>query len=178
MARAMEWKSGMKDELIALLPRLRRFAFGLCWSQDQADDLVQAACERALRAEAQWQRGTRLDAWLFQIIRNLWIDEVRKRQTRGVEIDVVDTPLVGDDGAQTVETRLYAQAAWQALAQLPEEQREVMLLVCVEETPYREAADILGVPIGTVMSRLARARKRLAEALASDAPMMRAGERP
>lgn len=167
----------MQEELIALLPRLRRFAFGLCWSQDTADDLVQAACERALRAEANWTPGTRLDAWLFQIIRNLWIDETRRRRTRGHEVDAADVALVGEDGVRVAETRMTAHAAWSALARLPEDQREVMVLVCVEETPYRDAAEILGVPIGTVMSRLARARKRLAAALAAEGAPQRKEER-
>lgn len=158
----------MKEELIALLPRLRRFAIGLCRSQDMADDLVQAACERALRAQASWTPGTRLDSWLYQIIRNLWIDETRKRRTRGAEVDVSDVPLAVGSAA---ETNLEAEAALQALAALPDDQREVMMLVCVEETPYREAAEILGVPIGTVMSRLARARKRVAQALADKEPV-------
>lgn len=167
----------MKEELIALLPRLRGFAFGLARSPDAADDLVQAACERALRAEAKWIPGSRLDSWLFQIIRNLWIDETRRRRTRGQEVDATEFPIVGEDGVRVAETRLAAEAAWHALAALPDEQREIMLLVCVEETPYRDAAEILGIPIGTVMSRLARARKRLAAAVAVDAPLLRKEER-
>jgi len=157
----------MKGELIALLPRLRRFAFGLCWSHDGADDLVQAACERALRAQASWTPGTRLDSWLYQIIRNLWLDEVRRRRTRGIETDTPET-LVGEDGVRAAETRQLAHAALGALQALPDEQREVMLLVCVEELSYRDAAALLEVPIGTVMSRLARARKSVAETLKTE----------
>jgi RNA polymerase sigma-70 factor (ECF subfamily) len=152
--------------LIGLLPRLRRFGAALTGSLDAADDLVQAACERALRAEDTWQPGTRLDSWLFRIMQNLWIDQRRQAARRGstVPIDELIT-LAGMDGRQLVEANLTLAAVWSAIDRLPEEQRAVLVAVCVEGLPYQEAAQLLGVPIGTVTSRLHRARLALAEQL-------------
>ena len=156
----------IRVELVALLPRLRRFGLSLTRSQDKADDLVQAACERALRALESYQPGTRLDSWMFRIMRNLWIDEVRKARTQGQHDDVDSHfDLAGDDGVKGVELRSEANAVEQAILRLPEEFRSVLVLVCVDELSYREAADVLGIPIGTVMSRLARARKAVANDL-------------
>jgi RNA polymerase sigma-70 factor (ECF subfamily) len=156
----------IRVELISLLPRLRRFGVALARSQDKADDLVQSACERALKAEEQWQPGTRLDSWMFRIMRNLWIDEIRKAKTQGVRDDLDDAfDLAGEDGVKTSEFRSEANAVEQAIQRLPEEFRSVLVLVCIEELSYREAAEVLGVPIGTVMSRLARARRNIASDL-------------
>ncbi|MDK1492342.1 RNA polymerase sigma factor [Sinorhizobium sp. 7-81] len=153
------------ERLIAFLPNLRRFAISLCGSRDIADDLVQAACERALASAERFEPGTRFDAWMFRILRNLWIDQVRKRKTMGVQDDISERQdIAGAHGEREAEARLTLNTVAEAIADLPNEQREVLLLVCVEELSYREAADVLGVPIGTVMSRLARARKNLAEA--------------
>ena len=103
-----------------------------------------------------------MDAWLFRILRNSWIDMVQSRRSEGHTTDIDEAfDLPGTAGPDTVENRLLLGRALQAIHELPDEQREVLLLVCVEELSYREAADILEVPIGTVMSRLARARKQL-----------------
>jgi RNA polymerase sigma-70 factor (ECF subfamily) len=158
------------QSLVALLPRLRRFAIGLSRSADVADDLVQGACERVLAAAAGLPPDTRLDAFLYRTIRNLWVDRIRRRQTRGEEIDVDDAvDLVAMHGGASAERRMLLSSVADAIAALPDDQREVLLLVCVEEASYREASDILGVPIGTVMSRLARARRRIAEATGASA---------
>jgi RNA polymerase sigma-70 factor, ECF subfamily len=156
--------SRFAEDLVALLPRLRRFALSLTGSVAEADDLVQAACERALRARDQWTPGTRLDSWVFRIIRNLWIDAIRKRKTEGI-VEAIDevAHVEGEDGRQVTETALTLTDVNDAVSKLPEEQRAVLLLVCTEERSYQEAADMLGVPIGTVMSRLARGRRSLAE---------------
>ncbi|MET0529899.1 MAG: RNA polymerase sigma factor [Microvirga sp.] len=152
------------QELVALLPRLRRFALVLCRSPSLADDLVQSACERALAHAASWTPGTRLDAWVFRILRNNWIDHLRRTRTEGMSEDVtVQTEIVGDRGEEPALSKLMLAEVQQCINALPSDQREVLLLVCVEDLAYREAADVLGVPIGTVMSRLARARKRLVE---------------
>jgi len=157
------------NELVALLPRLRRFAISLTGSAAEADDLVQAACERALRAHDQFVPGTRLDSWLFRIIRNLWIDGIRKRKTEGVMATIEDAiDLAGEDGRSATETALTLNEVTAAVEHLPDEQRTVLLLVCAEERSYQDAADTLGVPIGTVMSRLARARRTLTAALHLD----------
>jgi RNA polymerase sigma-70 factor (ECF subfamily) len=158
--------SPFAEELVKLLPRLRGFALSLTGSSHEADDLVQAACERALRAWQQWIPGTRLDSWVFRIMRNHWIDGIRKRKAEGDPHSLEELPEVGaDDGNHVAETALTLDAVRGAIAKLPEDQRQVLLAVCAEERSYQDTADLLGIPIGTVMSRLARARGRLAAAL-------------
>jgi RNA polymerase sigma-70 factor (ECF subfamily) len=153
-------------QLVSLLPRLRRFGITLTRSADLADDLVQSACERALKAEEQWQPGTRLDSWMFRIMRNLWIDDIRKSKSRGPHQELeAENELSGEDGVRTSEIRSETTVIEGAISRLPEEFRSVLVLVCIEELSYREAADILGLPIGTIMSRLARARRKLADDL-------------
>ena len=152
----------IRSDIIALLPRLRRFACSLAGQVADADDIVQTAIERALGRLDQFQAGTRLDAWLFSIVRNAWIDEARSRVRRGrtfVAPELGDG--VGEDGVSAMHARLEAQDVWSAMQKLPDEQREAIALVCVEGLAYREAADVLGVPIGTVTSRLARGREAL-----------------
>lgn len=152
------------DDLIALLPNLRRFALSLCRRPDIADDLVQITAERAFAARDRFDPATRLDAWLFRILRNAWIDQTRRERTRGVSVDIADVPEASvADGVRETEAHLMLRQTRAAMDELPEEQREVMVLVCVEDLSYREAAEVLGIPIGTVMSRLARARLALAE---------------
>lgn len=153
-------------ELISLLPRLRRYAMTLTRSVSEAEDLAQACCERALRAQAQWQEGTRLDAWVFRIARNLWIDQLRKRRREGASEALEAHPdLPGEDGRQVTETALTADSVQRALTELPAEQRDLLLLVCVDGLSYRDASNRLSIPIGTVMSRLSRARLGLARKL-------------
>ncbi len=159
---------GVRAQMVALLPRLRRFARGLAGAPDRADDLVQAACERAITRIAQWTPGTRLDSWMFRIIQTIWLDEKRAERVRGgdgnLDPEAAEAHLI-TDGAHAMEAQLtYAQVR-RAMAKLPEEQRAVMMLVCVEGQTYKEAADILSIPIGTVMSRLARARIALTREL-------------
>jgi RNA polymerase sigma-70 factor (ECF subfamily) len=157
-------------QLVTMLPRLRRFAMALSRSRDLADDLVQATCERALRGQQGWQPGTRLDSWLYRIMQNIWIDEMRKRKGQGRAQPVeASYDLVGEDGERSVEARLAAAEVMQALETLPDEQRAIVSLVCVEDLSYREVADTLEIPIGTVMSRLSRARAALVRELGLDA---------
>jgi RNA polymerase sigma-70 factor (ECF subfamily) len=152
----------IRSDIIALLPRLRRFACSLTGQVADADDIVQIAIERALGRLDQFQAGTRLDAWLFSIVRNAWIDEARSRVRRRRTFVAAELgEHVGEDGESVMHARLEAQDVWTAMQQLPHEQREAIALVCVEGLAYREAADILGVPIGTVTSRLARGREAL-----------------
>lgn len=151
-----------EEELIELLPRLRRFARGLTREVSDADDLCQAAVERALKSRDQWQRGTRLDSWMYRITRNLWIDNRRAAHRRGAHTPIDDAILqVAGEGAAEVEAGALRDDVGGAMARLPDEQREVVMLVLVEGYAYREVADILGVPIGTVTSRLARGRDAL-----------------
>lgn len=153
-------------ELLTLLPRLRRFARSLARDAADADDLCQVALERALKARGQWQQGTRLDAWMYRIIRNSWIDEVRARTRRSQTFVGEDAGLdVGAEG--DADIRLEMQDVGRAMSELPPEQREVIALVLVEGLAYREAADILEIPIGTLTSRLTRGRQALARRLAA-----------
>ncbi len=152
----------IRTQLLAELPRLRRFGLSLTRSRERADDLVQAACERALASEDSSEPGTHLDTWMFRIMRTLWIDEMRKARTQRPQDDVDDSlDLACDDGAKTAGLRSQGPVE-QAILCLPEELRSVLLLVCVDELSYREAAVVLQIPIGTVMSRLARARRAMA----------------
>jgi RNA polymerase sigma factor (sigma-70 family) len=149
----------IRQRIAELLPRLRRFARTVAWQREDADDLVQIALERALKSADQWQEGTRLDSWLFRIMKNAWIDELRARGRR----DEVMAPEEAGEHVGVSETaghitRLSVQAA---MAKLPEDQRMAVSLVLVEGLSYKEAAESLDVPIGTLTSRLARGRETL-----------------
>ena len=146
------------DQLIAVLPRLRRFARGLSGSIADADDLVQAACERALARQHQFQEGTRFDSWMFRIVQTIWIDQVRSRDVRKEDGDIAEDRLGSDEPARRVEARLALNEVRRALEHLPPDQRVALLLVTVEGLSYKEAAEVVQVPVGTIMSRLARAR--------------------
>lgn len=159
-------RDAFERDLVAALPALRRFALSLCRRGDVADDLVQTTVEKAIAARHRYDPATRLDPWLFRILRNSWIDQTRRTASRGTEIDVADAPdLPGIDGRVVVEGKLMLQKTEAALVTLPAAQREIILLVCFEEMSYAETAEILDIPMGTVMSRLARARMALAEKL-------------
>ena len=156
------------DQLIAVLPRLRRFARGLSGSVADADDLVQAACERALARRHQFQEGTRFDSWMFRIVQTIWIDQVRARDVRKENGDVAEERLGSDEPVRRVEARLALDEVRLAIHRLSPDQRTALLLVTVEGLSYKEAAEVMQVPVGTIMSRLARAR--LALQLQLDAP--------
>ncbi len=159
--------SSFQADLIALLPRLRRFARSLAGDADRADDLVQEACERALRSQDGFTPGTRFDSWMFRILRNLWLDGHRRRAARGGVHETLDDAesIPGADGTGIAMTRLDLMDAERALLRLPQEQREALVLTCIEDLSYAEAAAVLGVPPGTVMSRAARGRIALARAM-------------
>jgi RNA polymerase sigma-70 factor, ECF subfamily len=124
---------------------------------------------RALSRVERWQPGSRLDSWMYRIAQNIWLDRMRANKVRGevVDVDVVEG-LPGLDGRDVTESQLTLEEVDAALGQLPTEQRAVIALVCIEGLSYKEAAEITGVPIGTIMSRLARARQALHAIL--DAP--------
>jgi RNA polymerase sigma-70 factor (ECF subfamily) len=155
----------IRAQLIELLPRLRRFARTLTRHHADADDLVQIALERALTRYQQWDPQSRLDSWIFSIIRNAWIDEVRQRQRRGQHLDL---DAVGDSVGDAADTRIEMLSVQQALAMLPEEQRTAVSLVLVEGLSYKEAAQVMDIPIGTLTSRLARGREALQKLLRTD----------
>lgn len=164
-----------RRELVQLLPRLRRFAFVLTRSHDDAEDVVQAAVERALRHADSWQQGTRLDSWLYKIMQNLWRDELRAHRRRAEPLDS-HADIAGADGRDVTIRHIQSNEARQALAELPEEQRVVIALVVLDGMTYQQTADILEVPVGTVMSRLARARAKLAASLGEGPQRVRAAK--
>jgi len=166
--RARDWRdlTAFERELLALLPRLRRFARALAIAQADADDLCQAALEKALKAEAQWERGTRLDSWMYRIMRNCWIDEVRARNRRAETFVAEEEGLaIGDSDDRRIEARVELGNVDRAMASLPAEQREIIALILVEGLAYKEAAELLDLPMGTVTSRLARGRQALLKML-------------
>lgn len=158
--RHLVLSSDFEKGIVALLPRLRRFAAGLSRNLSEGDDLCQMTIERALKARTQWAVGTRLDSWMYRIMRNLWIDEIRAKSRRRQTFLDEDAGLAVGVPA---EQETHAELAYvdRALAKLPDEQREAVLLVMVEGYGYQEAADIIGCPVGTLSSRFARGRDAL-----------------
>jgi RNA polymerase sigma-70 factor (ECF subfamily) len=158
-------------EIVDLLPRLRRLARALTRDTADADDLVQVTVERALARLSQWRPGTRLDSWMFRIMKNAWIDESRARSRRSAVLAPEEAgERVGDEGAAVVEARLAAGEVERAMAELPDEQRLAVALVLVDGLSYREAAEVMEVPPGTLTSRLVRGRQALLAKLGEDAP--------
>jgi RNA polymerase sigma-70 factor (ECF subfamily) len=154
-----EAPQNVHEQIVTLLPRLRRFARNLTRNPHDADDVVQMAIERALTRLDQWRSNARLDSWMFKIVRNAWIDELRARGRR-------DKIFLGAEAGDNIGTDSMARetellSVQSAMARLPEDQREAVSLVLVEGLPYREAAEVLDVPIGTLTSRLARGREAL-----------------
>ena len=154
-----ETSQNIHDEIVLLLPRLRRFARNLVRNPHDADDVVQAAVEKALLRSGQWRRDARLDSWMFKIVRNTWIDEVRSRGRR-------DKLFLAEEagehvGTQPIDSEITNMSVQAAMARIPEDQRVAVSLVLVEGLPYKEAAEVLDVPIGTLTSRLARGRDAL-----------------
>jgi RNA polymerase sigma-70 factor (ECF subfamily) len=161
-----ETSQSIHEQIVTLLPRLRRFARNLTRNRHDADDVVQIAVERALTRLDQWRSGARLDSWMFKIVRNAWIDELRSRGRRGkVFLAAEAGENVGTDSMARETELLSVQSA---MARLPEDQREAVSLVLVEGLPYREAAEVLDVPIGTLTSRLARGREALQALLGTE----------
>lgn len=145
-----------------LLPRLWRFGLVLSGRRDTAEDLVQATCLRALERADQFRPGTRLDHWTFAILSSIWKNQLRSEKIRTGEGFVDATEVLWFDGAHQVETNILARRVLTEVQSLPEAQRATLLLVYVEGLSYREAAEVLEIPMGTVMSRLAAARQTLA----------------
>lgn len=162
----------LRQDIVEALPRLRRFAYSLTGARHDADDLLQATVERLL------ERGVPKDAsvqkWAFRVCKNIWIDEIRARQVRR---NAAESGKIGGetatDGERVVMEKVTFAQVNEAMAKLPDEQRAALSLVALEGLSYAEAAETLGAPIGTIMSRIARARRALSEALD-----MGAGEGP
>lgn len=156
----------LSTALPALLPRLWRFALRLAGDRHDAEDLLQRSCLRALERRQQLQAGTSPLSWMFSIMHSVWLNEVRSRRIRNhasmqSSEDLLET--LADTAALDPETDALHRQVLGAVSRLPDAQRAVMLLVAVEGLSYREAASALQVPIGTVMSRLARARLTIGE---------------
>jgi RNA polymerase sigma-70 factor, ECF subfamily len=161
-----ETSQSIHEQIVTLLPRLRRFARNLTRNPHDADDVVQIAVERALTRLDQWRSDARLDSWMFKIVRNAWIDELRARGRR-------DKIFLAEEAGDNIGTDSMARetellSVQSAMARLPEDQREAVSLVLVEGLPYREAAEVLDVPIGTLTSRLARGREALQALLGAE----------
>jgi len=151
-----------QQQLVELLPRLRRLARALARQGADADDLVQSAVERGLERRGQWRPGTRLDAWMFTIMRHAWIDEARSRGRREHRAAPSEAgEAAADPASPTLELRLEAHAVRRAVARLPQDQRLAVALVLVEGLSYAEAAEVMDVPQGTLTSRLGRGRAAL-----------------
>lgn len=153
------------DRLENHLPRLRRYARALTGDRHAADDLVQDTLERGWSRLALWRPGSRLDGWLLAIMHNLFVNQYRRNPPPATPLD----DLPGEPAVRAAQgDALAVRDLDRALAQLPPEQREVLLLVALEELPYAEVARLTGVPVGTVMSRLSRAREKLRVVLAEE----------
>jgi len=156
------------ERIVELLPRLRRFARSLSRNQHDADDLVQSGIERAWRHLEQFRPGANLASWMFGILKNAWLDNLRMRRRRG------EVALPDDSGehpaVSPVDSNTEMWSVSEAMSKLPEEQRVAVALVLVEGLSYKEAAEVLEIPMGTLTSRLARGRTALAAALEDGTP--------
>jgi RNA polymerase sigma-70 factor (ECF subfamily) len=148
-------------DIVACIPSLRRYARGLVSDRDRADDLVQDTLERAWSRFSMWQKCGEVRAWMFGIMHNQFVDRIRAQRSRPEDSAGDDVPDVPQRPLQT--DALEVRDLDRLLQRLPPEHREVLLLVGVEELSYQEVSVVIGVPIGTVMSRLSRARARLRE---------------
>lgn len=165
----MASRSEIERQLRDHWPRLRRFAYALSRNAADADDLVQDVAMRAMASGEQWQSGTRFDSWMFRIARNLWIDTVRARGRREKYlVPAEEGEAIGHDPRPGIEAAIDLGVAMAALQRLPEEQREVVALILIDGLGYRETAELLDLPIGTISSRLARGRTALMTILGED----------
>lgn len=149
-------------ELKQVLPRLWRFGMSLSGNSTDAEDLVQAVCVRALERADQYQPGTRFDRWTFSIMASIWKNQIRANRVRGGASNVDAEAVLQEDGGAKTEMSVLASQVLTEMQSLPDTQRVTAILVYIEGFTYREAADALGIPVGTVMSRLAAARRALA----------------
>ena len=159
----------LRNQIVGLLPSLRGFARSLARDSDKADDLVQAACERALDRLDQVHEGTRLDSWLYRIIYTQWIDKVRRLKTRTAKLAILSNENKASVSSSKRVGHINAAIDLQkALHTLSEEHRVAIMLVCAEGYSYAEAAAVLDVPAGTMASRVARAKSKLCDFLSPE----------
>lgn len=164
MFREEKSQNAMREALGAIYPRLWRYCLVLTGNRDGANDLAQAVCVRALEKHEQFTIGTFFDRWLFRIAQRMWINEIRKQKVRQGEglIPAEEADLI--DARSTPEMNLFTRQVLLKVMALPEAQRATVSLVYIDGFSYKEAADVLDVPIGTVMSRLSAARGKLSDA--------------
>jgi RNA polymerase sigma factor (sigma-70 family) len=160
----MRDRTALNRELVALAPRLRRYAYALCRSVADADDLLQASLERLLSRPL--PEDVMLEKWAIRVCRNIWFDDLRARRVRREAAgELQRSSCEAISAEQAAMANIDLKRANAAIDALPEEQREVLALVAIGGMAYREAAEVLAIPVGTVMSRLARARAALAAQL-------------
>jgi RNA polymerase sigma-70 factor (ECF subfamily) len=150
----------VRARMVEFLPHLRRFAYALTGDSDQGNDLVHETCVHALSRVDQFQSGTRLDSWMFHIAQNIWLDSARSREAGG-EVLAIDDSVAPANERDVLESRLPRVVVNRAISQLPADQQVLLALVCVDGLSYKEAADIMNVSVGTVMSRLSDAHRSL-----------------
>jgi RNA polymerase sigma-70 factor (ECF subfamily) len=152
-----------RNQLVALLPRLRRFALSLTGNMSDADDLVQNSCEHALSRRHQWRPEKPLDSWMFAIIHHLLIDETRSMRRKKEHIPFKEErfPQAAVSSMDKLDAKMRLKLVAKAMQLLTDKDRLVISLVCIDEMSYADAAETMQIPVGTVMSRLARARKKL-----------------
>ena len=155
-------------ELARCLPALQRFAFTLTRSQDRASDLVQDCVERCLRKQHLFD-GQNLRSWMFTVCRRVFLNQIRHEKTRGIAVDIEDAPQSEIAISAFQEDQMHYHDVVQSFRTLPMNDKVVLSLVAIEGLKYEEVAELLEVPVGTVRSRLSRARSRLREMLESNA---------
>ncbi len=154
----------IREQMIGYLPRLRRFALTLTGHDADADDLVQSTYLKAIENLDKWQVGSRLDSWLYRIAQNIWFNQIRHRKVKSSYAE--EKELMQDssvDGEDAVIQKSELKHVEKGVRSLPPDQKTVLLLVAVEGYGYQEAAEILEIPVGTLTSRLARARQTLSQ---------------
>ncbi|WP_179407366.1 RNA polymerase sigma factor [Novosphingobium marinum] len=158
----------IQARLISFLPRLRRFCHGLAGTREKGDDLLQSTVERALSRIDRWKPDSDLESWMFKMASNLNIDLIRSERRRGVAVDIdLANDLPCEDGLTKLESRSEIDAVGTALEAMPEEMRQVLCAVVIDGQSYKDTAELFDIPIGTVMSRVSRARKFIERHLAS-----------
>ena len=151
----------IENKIVDTLPRLRKFAYGLTGSIEKGDDLVQSTCVRAIEKSNQWQAGTKFDSWMFRIAKNIFTDSWRKQKVQDRILDQIkhesDKQLEHDQ----LDSYVSFYEVREAMSKLSEEHKIILMLVCVEGYSYQESSEILNIPVGTVASRVVRARSAL-----------------
>jgi len=164
----------LRDNLLKILPDLRRFAFALTGSKHDADDLLQATVEKLLSTAKSPMDNIALRKWAFRVCRNQWIDEVRKQKVRlADDIDNTELPTDKIDNERRLLSRITLDEVNSAMNQLPEKQRIALAMVALGGLSYAEISEALDVPIGTVMSRISRARKELSSQFNDNGPNLK-----